>query len=281
MDPPQPQAPIAIGAQGGREGWYGWNFLANSVTDGIWACGPADTCGQSRTYDIYTTYFELTADQTVSGTPGTNLFGNTQTELFTGPWQVGDRIIGVGVQYMGDDVADTLYFNPDWEGDIFKASTAVGVKDGRTSRTTPRPPVCYYCPSVFTDASNVNGRPWTARDFNYYIPGTNEPPNPYFPFPSTTPTTRDKLSIVNRVYASGADTNSIKRIQFFYNLDAMSRLNEPPAEFISLTPQTKFVIQDTPSNYQVFGIDMALKVNALKYKCTVNKRDRTILYELA
>ena len=53
------------------------------------------------TYDIYTTYFKLTADQTVSGTPGTNLFGNTQTELFTGPWQVGDRIMGVGVQYRG------------------------------------------------------------------------------------------------------------------------------------------------------------------------------------
>lgn len=51
-----------------------------------------------------------------AGTPGTNLFGNIQTELFTGPWQVGERIIGVGVQYMGADVADTLYFNPDWEG---------------------------------------------------------------------------------------------------------------------------------------------------------------------
>ena len=139
MDPLQPQAPIAIGAQEGREGLYGWNYLANSVTDGIWTCQfpPSVACTTSRTDDIYTTYFELTTDQTVSGTPDANLFGNTQTELFTGPWHVEDRIMGVGVQYMGADAAETLYFNPDWEGDIFKSSTAFDIRDGRTSRSTP------------------------------------------------------------------------------------------------------------------------------------------------
>lgn len=99
---------------------------------------------------------------------------------------------------------------------------------------------------MFIDPSNVNGRPWTAREFNYYISGSPyEPPTPYFPY-QVLPVlpTWDKLSIVNRLSASGADTNSIKRIQFFSDLDAMIGLNEPPAAFISLTPQTKFVIQD-------------------------------------
>ena len=77
----------------------------------------------------------------------------------------------------------------------------------------------YYGPSVLTDASNVYGRPGTASDFKYYIPDSPyESSNPYFPFPSTTSHTRDSLSIVNRLSASGADTNSIMRIRFFNDL---------------------------------------------------------------
>ncbi len=43
----------------------------------------------------------------------------------------------------------------------------------------------------------------------------------------------------------------------------MIRLNELPAEFISLTPQTKFVIQDTPgSNCQSSSIDKTFEAAA-------------------
>jgi hypothetical protein len=90
------------------------------------------------------------------------------------------------------------------------------------------------------------GRPWTARDVNYYIPDSPyESPNPYFPSQVLPVTTWDKLSIVNRLSTSGAGTNSVKRIQFFYNLDAIIRLNDASAERIYLVDATNQVCDST------------------------------------
>jgi hypothetical protein len=63
----------------GGNSWSGWNSVGNSQTSGTWVKGSTN-----RTYDIYSTYFVLSAGQVVSGT------------------RIANGAAGNGVGYTGD-----------------------------------------------------------------------------------------------------------------------------------------------------------------------------------
>jgi hypothetical protein len=103
----------------GGSSWSGWNSVGNSQTSGIWVLGSAN-----RTYNIFSTSFVLSASQTASGT------GNDTASLFSGSWQAGDRIVGMGIQYNNSSLGQQFFFHTD-TGDVnIQAASSFGAGDG-------------------------------------------------------------------------------------------------------------------------------------------------------
>ena len=103
----------------GGSSWNGWNYVGNSQTSGIWVLGST-----SRTYNIYSTSFVLSASQTASGT------GNNTASLFSNSWQAGDRIVGMGIQYTGSSLGNQFFFHTDTGAVNIQAASSVGAGDG-------------------------------------------------------------------------------------------------------------------------------------------------------
>ena len=103
----------------GGSSWNGWNSVGNSQTSGIWVLGST-----SRTYNIYSTSFVLSASQTASGT------GNNTASLFSNSWQAGDRIVGMGIQYTGSSLGNQFFFHTDTGAVNIQAASSVGAGDG-------------------------------------------------------------------------------------------------------------------------------------------------------
>ena len=205
----------------GGNSWSGWNSVGNSQTSGTWVKGST-----SRTYDIYSTYFVLSAGQTVGGTriangaagDGVGYTGETAGSLFSGAWQAGDRIVGMGVQYTGTTRGSTFFFHRDAGGNNIAAASSFGANDGvfshdvgdsssymTTIAGNPRGQVRQY--SVWNGFSQ-NGSP---EEGNFIAPYGNMP-TPAFPTRSFT------------VLDSGSMAQ-FKSAQFFLNIDAILRSN--------------------------------------------------------
>ena len=103
----------------GGSSWNGWNSVGNSQTSGIWVLGST-----SRTYNIYSTSFVLSASQTASGT------GNNTASLFSNSWQAGARIVGMGIEYTGSFLGNQFFFNTDTGAANIQAASSVGAGDG-------------------------------------------------------------------------------------------------------------------------------------------------------
>jgi hypothetical protein len=103
----------------GGSSWNGWNSVGNSQTSGIWVLGST-----SRTYNIFSTSFVLSASQTASGT------GNNTASLFSNSWQAGDRIVGMGIQYTGSSLGNQFFFHTDTGAVNIQAASSVGAGDG-------------------------------------------------------------------------------------------------------------------------------------------------------
>jgi|688.fasta_scaffold53954_4 hypothetical protein len=103
----------------GGSSWGGWNYVGNSQTSGLWVKGATN-----RTYDIYSTSFVLSASQTASGT------GNDTASLFSGSWQAGDRIIGMGIQYTGSSRGNQFFFHTDTGAVNIQAASSFGATNG-------------------------------------------------------------------------------------------------------------------------------------------------------
>ena len=103
----------------GGTSWGGWSSVGNSQTSGIWVLGST-----SRTYNIYSTSFVLSASQTASGT------GNNTASLFSNSWQAGDRIVGMGIQYTGSSRGNQFFFHTDTGAPNIQAASSFGAGDG-------------------------------------------------------------------------------------------------------------------------------------------------------
>jgi hypothetical protein len=107
--------------------------VGNSQTSGRWVAGSTN-----RTYNIYSSYFVLSASQTVGGTRladgtvgnGTGYTGDTAASLFSNSWQAGDRIIGMGIQYTGSTRGTQFFFHTDTGGNNILPASSFGAGDG-------------------------------------------------------------------------------------------------------------------------------------------------------
>jgi hypothetical protein len=212
----------------GGNSWAGWSSVGNSQTSGTWVQGST-----SRTYDIYSTYFVLNAGQTVGGTriagysapytpyaagDGVGYTGDLADSLFSGVWQAGDRIVGMGVQYTGTTRGSTFFFHRDAGGNNIAAASSFGANDGvfshdvgdsssymTTVAGNPRGQVRQY--SVWNGFSQ-NGSP---EEGNFNVPYGNMPTAA---FPTRSFAVLDNGSM-----------NRITSAQFFINIDAILRSN--------------------------------------------------------
>lgn len=205
----------------GGNTWAGWSSVGNSQTSGTWVKGST-----SRTYDIYSTSFVLSAGQTVGGTRiangsagnGVGYTGETAGSLFSGVWQAGDRIVGMGIQYTGTTRGSTFFFHRDAGGNNIAAASSFGANDGVHSHNVgdsssymttvagnPRGQVRQY--SVWNGFSQ-NGSP---EEGNFNVPYGNMPTAA---FPTRSFAVLDNGSM-----------NRITSAQFFINIDAILRSN--------------------------------------------------------
>ena len=220
----------------GGNSWSGWNSVGNSQTSGTWVQGST-----TRTYDIYSTYFVLSAAQTVGGsriagysapyTPyaagdGVGYTGDLANSLFSGVWQAGDRIVGMGIQYTGTTRGSTFFFHRDAGGNNIAAASSFGANDGvsnwdvgdtasymTTVAGNPRGQVRYY---ALWNGFSQNGTP---AEGNFTAPYSWNADPAYGPtafpdFPTRTFAVLDNGSM-----------DLTKSVQYFVNIDAILRSN--------------------------------------------------------
>jgi hypothetical protein len=205
----------------GGNSWNGWNSVGNSQTSGIWVKGST-----TRTFEIYSTYFVLSAGQTVGGTRvadgaagnGTGYTGDTAASLFSGSWQAGDRIVGMGVEYTGTTRGSTFFFHRDAGGNNIAAASSFGASDGVFSHDVGDSS-SYMSPESNTNRGRVRQYSvWNGFSQN----GSPEEGNFIVPF-GNVPT----LAMPTRSFTV-LDSGSMNRVtsaQFFINIDAILRSN--------------------------------------------------------
>lgn len=240
----------------GGNSWAGWNSVGNSQTAGIWVLGST-----TRTFNIFSTSFVLSASQTVGGTrladgavgDGTAYTGDSQASLFSDSWQVGDRVLGVGIQYTGSTRGSTFFFHTDAGGNNIQAASSVGAGDGALSFAAGD--TSSY---IVNTASNPNsrGRVLQYSIFTGYSPnGSPQNGNYIYPYGQATSLAMPTRSFSVLQSGSGILSTSM---QWFINIDAVLRSNG------GLTygegdfgPSTRFGFMEGDSNglsQQVFPI---------------------------
>jgi hypothetical protein len=205
----------------GGNSWSGWNSVGNSQTSGTWVKGSTN-----RTYDIYSTYFVLSAGQTVGGTRiangaagnGVGYTGETEASLFAGAWQAGDRILGMGIQYTGTTRGSTFFFHRDAGGNNIAAASSFGASDGVFSHD-----VSDSSSYMTTTAGNPRGQVRQYSVWNGFSQnGSPEEGNfnaPYGNMPTAAFPTRSFAVLDN------GSMDLTKSVQYFVNIDAILRSN--------------------------------------------------------
>jgi hypothetical protein len=213
----------------GGNSWSGWNSVGNSQTSGTWVQGST-----SRTYDIYSTYFVLNAGQTVGGTriangaagDGVGYTGETSESLFSGVWQAGDRILGMGIQYTGSTRGSTFFFHRDAGGNNIAAASSFGASDGvstfdvgdtasymTTVAGNPRGQVRYY---ALWNGFSQNGSP---------AEGNFTAPYSWNADPASGPTPFPEFPTRSFAVLDNGSMDLTKSVQYFVNIDAILRSN--------------------------------------------------------
>ncbi|MEY3142209.1 MAG: hypothetical protein RLY21_702 [Planctomycetota bacterium] len=206
----------------GGSSWSGWTSIADSQTSGVWVRGQTD-----RTFNIFRTQFTLNAGQSVGGTRladgnagnGIDYTGDSGASLFSGSWQAGDRVIGVGIQYTGSTRGTTAYLHVDVFGNNILPASSFGANDGVFSH------------DVGDTSSYITSMPWNPGRFQtkqYSIwsgfssegsPGEGNYSFPYGQNPTLAMPTRSFA-----VLDSGSQLRALS-LQMFINLDAILRSN--------------------------------------------------------
>ena len=220
----------------GGNSWSGWNSVGNSQTSGTWVQGST-----TRTYDIYSTYFVLSAAQTVGGsriagysapyTPyaagdGVGYTGDLANSLFSGVWQAGDRIVGMGIQYTGTTRGSTFFFHRDAGGNNIAAASSFGANDGvsnwdvgdtasymTTVAGNPRGQVRYY---ALWNGFSQNGTPAEGNFTAPYSWNAN---------PAFGPTAFPDFPTRSFAVLDNGSMDLTKSVQYFVNIDAILRSN--------------------------------------------------------
>jgi len=252
-------ATAGIDINGGAS-WNGWNHVGDSLTAGLWLAGST-----SRTYDIYSASFVLTAGQSVggsrlaNGTPGdgSGYTGDNAASLFSGSWQAGDRILGMGISYNGSTRGTTWFFKVDAGGNNRFAASSVGASDGSES---------FNAADTASYVVNTNPLLERGRVQQYSVwsgfsadgaPSSGNYAAPY----GTTATLASPLRSFT-ILDAGSSTASTS-IQFFLNIDAVLRSNGGMTfGDASFDPSTRFgfwegdqrIPGSTPFTQQVFAI---------------------------
>ena len=193
----------------GGSSWGGWNTVGNSKTSGTWVLGSMGTGAADRTYNIYSTYFELTAGQPASGT------GNDAASLFSGSWQAGDRIVGLGIQYTGKSLGQDFFFHRDAGAVNIKAATSYGAGDGMLSF------------DVGDTSSYINNSGLNIGLVRQYSVFTGYSANGGSNFITPWGTGGNDLQMPVRSFTvqDVSNTNKSKSVQFLMNIDAILRSN--------------------------------------------------------
>jgi len=213
----------------GGNSWAGWNSVGNSQTSGTWVQGST-----TRTYNIYSTSFVLSAGQTVGGTriangaagDGVGYTGETAGSLFSGVWQAGDRIVGIGIQYTGTTRGSTFFFHRDAGGNNIAAASSFGANDGvstfdvgdtasymTTTAGNPRGQVRYY---ALWNGFSQNGTP---------AEGNFTAPYSWNADPAFGPTAFPDFPTRSFAVLDNGSMALTKSVQYFVNYDAILRSN--------------------------------------------------------
>jgi hypothetical protein len=206
----------------GGSSWGGWTSIANGQTSGVWVRGETN-----RTFDIYRSQFVLQSGQSVGGSRladgaagnGSSYTGDNAGSLFSGSWQAGDRVIGVGIRYTGSTRGTTAYLHIDAFGDNIMAASSFGAGDG------------VFGHDVGDSSSYITSMPWNPGRFQtkqYSVwtgfSGSGSPAEgnyiiPYGQTPTTVMPTRAFAILDN-----GSQDRAVS-LQMFINLDAILRSN--------------------------------------------------------
>jgi len=206
----------------GGNSWAGWNSAGNAQTAGTWVTGST-----TRSYNIFQTYFVLSASQTVGGTRltdgaagnGTGYTGDNASSLFSGSWQAGDRILGMGIQYTGGQSGTQFFFLKDAGGNNIQAASSVGAGDGMLSFDVGD------TSSYIDNNANGNRRGYVTQYSIWYAFSPNGSPEngnyttPYGLSPSLAAPARSFTVL------DAGSMNASKSIQYFINIDAVLRSN--------------------------------------------------------
>ena len=235
----------------GGTSWSGWTSVGDSRTPGIWARGSTP-----RAYNIYSTLFTLDASQTVGGSrvadgavgDGISYTGDTESSLFSGSWQVGDRVLGVGLQYTDWSQLRLIAIAVDWEGDSLRAASDVGVLDREYGANTGD--LSVYTPES-EGVERFRGGYYSIMNGVFGQGGTSETP-----YGTTATVASPARSFA--VLANGSALAALSA-QYFINLDAIARSNGGLGfgEGV-LGPSTKIGITEAESSFlftqQVFSV---------------------------
>jgi hypothetical protein len=214
-----PVASAALIDINGGNSWSGWNVVGNAQTSGVWVLGNTD-----RTFNIYRSSFVLSASQTVGGTRladgaagnGTNYTGDTNSSLFSGSWQAGDRILGVGIGYTGTSAGNFFFFHTDIGGTNIVPASSFGAGDGVLSFDTGD--ISSFIVTNQNDSTRGRVRQYSV--FNgFSSDGGSNFISPYGTNPS------EWMPVRSFAVLQPNSAGMVKSIQYFINADAILRQN--------------------------------------------------------
>lgn len=210
---------IPVEINGGTS-WGGWNAVGNAQTSGVWVLG--DT---NRTFDIYRSSFVLSSSQSVGGTRlsdgatgnGSSYTGDTASSLFSGSWQAGDRIIGIGIGYTGTSRGNTFFFHTDGGVRNILPASSFGAGDGVL--TFDAGDTSSYILTGYTNSTRGRVRQYSI--FNGF--SANGGSNFIAPY-GQSPT--ESMPVRSFAVIDSGSISSVLSIQFFINADAVRRQND-------------------------------------------------------
>jgi hypothetical protein len=142
--------------------------------------------------------------------------GDNAASLFSGSWQAGDQILGLGLSYGGGQSGISFFFHLDMAGDSIQSASELGASAGNYSANAGD------TSAYFTGGASGSNkfRNLTYSVFNAYTPnGSNNFTVPYG--------AGGNLNAPGRGFAvlAPSSTSSVGSAQFFFNLSAMARGN--------------------------------------------------------
>ncbi len=203
-------------ALNGGASWEGWTRIANSETTGFWVRGDL-----GRTYDFYRARFILDAAQTVTASSlvggvgdGTSIVGDLD-HLFTNGWQVGDRIVGIGLSDTGSTTFTQMFVHVDYDGDTLIPASSFGALDGVASWNAGD------SSSFFTSEFGDPFREWSYAVFYGFTASGGE--NYTVSYGAPPPASPAGPSRSFAILAKDSTTQATSG-QFLLNLDALKRI---------------------------------------------------------